>query len=430
VDNDITAWLRDNVDLLRTIDPDAANYDELEPLRRIVGDARVVAVGESTHRVHEFYQFRHLVTRFLVEEMGFTGVVMESGFPEGWAVHDWVRGGDGDLDQLLRTGITYHLGECAEMRDQLTWLRDHKVRFYGMDLPDSSASALPGVLAALSFLDDADPAYASVARQHLLPLFDYLPADRTGLAWSAIAIPAYVALNAAHRHELTARIVELAERLAALRVPYSSVDADRADIALQCAVTARHADAFLANMVAAPTHTYRGANVRDVAMADNVAWILEREERVVVGAANGHVQRWPYRVPPIINEEQVMLGQHLARRLGDRMVVIATTYNGGRVATHRVVPGGRPGHTEAYVEDVAPFTEPDSLDVLLAGTGAPVALLDLRKVPADGPIADRFATIDGTMQGAYKQLVNPVAAFDAVVHIDKVTPWHALSPVW
>ena len=41
--------------------------------------------------------------------------------------------------------------------------------------------------------------------------------------------------------------------------------------------------------------------IRDSAMADNVEWILDREERIVIGAANGHLQRWPYRVPPIIN---------------------------------------------------------------------------------------------------------------------------------
>ena len=435
MDIDITGWLRENVVRLRTIDPDDAGYHELEPLRAIVGDARVVAIGESTHRVHEFYQLRHLVTRFLAEEMGFTGFVMESGFPEGWAVHDWVLGGDGDLDRLLRTGITYHMGKCAEMRDQLRWMREHnrthdrKIRFYGMDIPDSSASALPGVVAALSFLDDADPAYASAVRRDLLPLFGYLPADRTGLAWAAPAIHAYLALDAAHRHELTARISELAERLRALRVPYSTVDATRADIALQCAVTARYGDAFLAAMAAAPGRTYRGANVRDAAMADNVEWILGREDRIVVGAANGHLQRWPYRVPPIIDEEQVMLGQHLARSLGDRMVVIATTYNGGRVFGHRPLPDGPPGHTEVYYEDVAPFTEPGSLDTLLAGTGEPLALLDLRDVPADGPVARSFAEIDSTRQGPYKQLVNPLAAFDAVVHIDRITPWQTFIDV-
>src|SRR5205823_11959071 len=185
-----------------------------------------------------------------------------------------------------------------------------------------------------------------------------------------------------------------------------------------------HADAFLANMAAGAERTYQGANVRDSAMADNVEWILDREERIVIGAANGHLQRWPYRVPPIFNEEQTMLGQHLARRLGDQLVVIATTYNGGRMFMHRPIPGGPPGHTEVFFEDVAPFEESGSLDVLLASAGEPLALLDLHKVPDEGPVADRFATIDCTVQGPYRQLVNPLVAFDAVVHIDKVTPWH------
>lgn len=124
-----------------------------------------------------------------------------------------------------------------------------------------------------------------------------------------------------------------------------------------------------------------------------------------------------------------MLGQHLARSLGDRMVVIATTYNGGRVFGHRPLPDGPPGHTEVYYEDVAPFTEPGSLDTLLAGTGEPLALLDLRDVPADGPVARSFAEIDSTRQGPYKQLVNPLAAFDAVVHIDRITPWQTFIDV-
>jgi erythromycin esterase len=191
---DITGWLRANIHRLRTIDPDRADYTELEPLRDIVGDARVVGIGESTHRVHEFHQIRDLLTRFFVDELGFTAFVLESGFPEGWAVDDWLRGGDADLDELLRTGITYHMGRCAEMRDQLSWLRERGIRFYGMDIPDSSASALPGVTAALSFMDDIDPDYAAAVRQRLLPLFDYLPTDRTGLAWPAPAIQAYLAL--------------------------------------------------------------------------------------------------------------------------------------------------------------------------------------------------------------------------------------------
>src|SRR5215510_7894342 len=118
---DIGGWLRDNAALLRTIDPEDEDFSDLEPLRDIVGDARVVAIGESTHRIHEFYQIRHRLARFLMTRLGFTGFVMESGFPEGLSADRWVAGGPGDIDTILRRSITYHLGRCREMRDHLQW---------------------------------------------------------------------------------------------------------------------------------------------------------------------------------------------------------------------------------------------------------------------------------------------------------------------
>jgi erythromycin esterase len=420
----IAQWLRDNANNLRT-DDDLSDDDlsDLEPLRDIVGDARVVAIGESTHRIHEFYELRHRLTRFLVKEMGFTAFVMESGFPEGLRVDDWVRGGPGDLDDLLAGGITYHMGKCAELRDHLEWLRDNDVRFYGMDVPDSAASARPAVAACLSFLDDADPDYASAAGKALLPLFDYLPADRTGLAWAAPALHAYIALDAGHRNELTARINELAERLQAQRIVHTGrTSRARVEVAGRCAATARHTDAFLQAMAAGATRTYAGANIRDAAMAENVEWILGREERIVVAAANGHLQRWPFSVPNLM-AGMTTAGEHLAASLGDRMVVIASAFGGGTLFLHRAIPGGPPGHTETFTQEMT-APDPDSLDALLATTGLPHYLLDLREVPKTGPVADAFAASTTIMTGMQPTPVNPLAAFDAVVYVDRVTPWH------
>src|SRR5262245_59933989 len=78
---------------LATLQP-AASLDDLVPLaERISDDVRVVAVGESVHAAHEFYEVRHRLIRFLVERMDFTTVVWESGFPEGFLVDDYIRGG-------------------------------------------------------------------------------------------------------------------------------------------------------------------------------------------------------------------------------------------------------------------------------------------------------------------------------------------------
>jgi erythromycin esterase len=176
-------------------------------------------------------------------------------------------------------------------------------------------------------------------------------------------------------------------------------------------------------MVVGAERTYEGANIRDAAMAENVEWILQREDRIVIGAANGHIQREPFLAPPFVSQGLTMVGQHLAATLGERMVVIASTFGGGTFWLHRPGPDSSPGHSEPFVDDVDALA-PDSLDALLATARVPLYLLDLRKVPGEGPVAERFAAASSTMNGPHAQLVNPMVAFDAVVYIDRLTPWH------
>jgi hypothetical protein len=48
-------WIRENGFPFDTTQPDA-DYGDLVPLKEIVGDARIVALGEATHGTHEFFQ--------------------------------------------------------------------------------------------------------------------------------------------------------------------------------------------------------------------------------------------------------------------------------------------------------------------------------------------------------------------------------------
>jgi erythromycin esterase len=147
---------------LGTLDA-AAPLDDLEWLDEAIGDARVVAIGESAHGNREFYQLRHRLLRYLVERHGFDAYALESGFVEGWRVNDWVHGGD-ELSELLATGITFLMGLVIPMRN-LEWMREHNrsaarpVSFYGVDLAGSCVSLLPGIDAVIAYLRQADPAF-------------------------------------------------------------------------------------------------------------------------------------------------------------------------------------------------------------------------------------------------------------------------------
>src|SRR5262245_40958984 len=77
---------------------------ELDPLLELIGDARCVLVGESTHGSHEFYRLRAQLTKRLILERGFTAVAAEADWPDAYRVNRYVRGlgKDGEaIDALI-----------------------------------------------------------------------------------------------------------------------------------------------------------------------------------------------------------------------------------------------------------------------------------------------------------------------------------------
>ena len=53
----------------------------------LIGDARVVLLGEASHGTHEFYRERCRITQRLIEERGFTAVAIEGDWPDAYRVN-------------------------------------------------------------------------------------------------------------------------------------------------------------------------------------------------------------------------------------------------------------------------------------------------------------------------------------------------------
>ena len=94
------AWAAENARPLETFDPGAPTAD-LAPLAEMTGGARIVALGESRHDVHEQFHMKSRIVRYLVEERGFTVLILEEGLPYGIEIDRWVRGGPGDGGEIL-----------------------------------------------------------------------------------------------------------------------------------------------------------------------------------------------------------------------------------------------------------------------------------------------------------------------------------------
>src|SRR6267143_5826196 len=77
----VEQWIRANAIPLKTVQ--AGNgFADMEPLTKIVGNARIVALGEATHGTREFFQLKHRMVEFLANQMGFTIFSIEANMPE------------------------------------------------------------------------------------------------------------------------------------------------------------------------------------------------------------------------------------------------------------------------------------------------------------------------------------------------------------
>ena len=153
-------WIRSNA--IRLATPEAGHgFADLQPLKRLIGDARIVSLGEATHGSREFFQFKHRMLEFLASEMGFSIFSIEANMPEAYRLNDYVLNGTGDPAQLLR-GMYFWTWDTEEVLEMIRWMREFnqsgkgRVQFTGFDMQ------VPTVAAdnVRSFVARYEPSYA------------------------------------------------------------------------------------------------------------------------------------------------------------------------------------------------------------------------------------------------------------------------------
>jgi erythromycin esterase len=143
-------------------DPDLPAAD-LEPLRRIVGKAEIVALGESEHTVGSYFEAKHRIIRFLVEKMGFRAFALENNWEVAEPLGRYIETCEGTPEEALRS--VYPAWQSTEMRDLAQWMcewnRNHtraadRIRFFSFDVqqPFLDGRALLTFLARLGFSAD------------------------------------------------------------------------------------------------------------------------------------------------------------------------------------------------------------------------------------------------------------------------------------
>ncbi|MFJ4105184.1 erythromycin esterase family protein [Amycolatopsis japonica] len=368
-------------------------------IAELIGDARIVAIGENNHHIHEFGDLRNRLLQHLVEHHGFRVVAFESGFAEGKLVEDWLKGVPGDVADIGRDGFTFSLGESPEAHEMLTWLRERgDVRYYGLDVPSSAGSPVPSLDAVRAYLSTVDPKASSLVDAAIEATKGYASVS------SADAPAKYAALDTAAKDKATAALTRLKTHLTSLRPVYGDTA-----VAEHHVEGALRVDAYLAEVAAMMSGDAPAlqSGSRDAYMAGTVRLIRRLhgdDTKIVVMLHNGHLQRVPFSPFPGLTSPSA--GTHLAAEFGDDYFALGLTAVEGETTGLKPDPEARLGFTVYRQELEAPADG----SVEAEGPG----LVDLRaRRGTEGPQSIRHA-----------HLFNPVdvvEAFDALVCFPKST---------
>lgn len=451
-DDAFAAWA---AEAFQPISPGDFDNDiaDMRALDDLIGDARIVAVSEAVHGSAEAMVFRNRLFRHLVEEKGFTAIAIESGIVEGRVVDDYIHGGDGDFDTVLRRGIGGGFHHYQANPDLVAWMRDYnadpahaeKLRFFGFDIPGTPYNRFAergvdtALLEALAYLDRVDPPAAAELRGRLAPVlpslfndiagamcvaqggpwcFEVPEADRAKLAEQ----PQYGYLTAAERDLMTAAIADLVsiiERNELAYVPASS--AENYAFGLRAAIGARQTDDFLRHRLPpawspadGPPQGAGAQEGRYRAMTDNFEWILDQigeDGKILVFASRFHISGAPVAVGD--NPPDLPFGVDLRRRHADELVAFVNLIGEGVI-----------GCDMELVFEMPPPPE-TSVDGLASRVGEPLFVLDFHAAPPD-VVAWLSQPHDLSHGGTYTLPVGE--AFDAAFYSGPFGPACPINP--
>lgn len=158
------AWLKANAIALSTVEA-GSGFEDLQKLKAVIGDARIVSLGEATHGTREIFQLKHRLTEFFASELGFTVFSIEANMPETYRVNDYVLHGKGDPKALL-AGMYFWTWNTEEVLDMIEWMRRFnasgkgRIQFTGFDM--QTVRVAVEIVEAL--LGKVDAEYATTVR--------------------------------------------------------------------------------------------------------------------------------------------------------------------------------------------------------------------------------------------------------------------------
>ncbi|MFI6827752.1 erythromycin esterase family protein [Kribbella sp. NPDC050241] len=390
----ITSWIARNAEPL----------GDLDHLRRSIGGAQIVGLGEAVHATAELTHLKLRVVRYLVERLGFRAIAFEDDWSLGTQLNEYVLTGRGDLNALvgqLSTESRTH--EIAELFDYLRGYnathRD-KVRFAGAEYFATRQLAYDAID---EYVARRAPHRLAELRRSLTPIRPHLEDIGAYVQWywKEVKDKAPYVAKAQAVHAMVRKL------------PHRPNDRDYA-------LTEHHARQILSFYTAFSLPEAEIWSYRDARAAENVRWWHGfSRNKVIYWAANAHTANAPglrVTVPPDPDVVFRNAGSYLRDWYGDRYRSVGCTVDHGTTLGPVTLPPAPSDWFEhqlttarkgQFVLELHSRPQPDAVRAWLHGTAR------TRGLPEYGPAS----YMTGNSLSDW---------FDVVIHTPEVTPTHPL----
>lgn len=352
-----------------------SSFTDINFLRESLKDRELIALGEVSHGTAEVFQYKDRLVRFMVTELGYKSIAFEADFIAIENIDNFITGKADSITYVAGTAI------MQSNTPMIQWLRSYNkgksdsdmVHIYGLEVRN----------------------YTNIIKKVLMVVPEIGIADKK-LLESILERP----FNSNLDNQDIKRLNAIISRLQKL---------DLTDLNKQYVGLFRQ---FVNN------GTQGSRASRDVAMADNAAWIKDRskDHKLIVWLHNGHVAKTQlYNYLP--------MGFHLNKKYGSKYYVIASDFNSGKARVSIFVAKNKP------TLPFQPYYFPEAgsekwYEYFFGKTQYKNFILDLKSASDDPILADflkqpRNMRMVGSTQIPDNKKLSLSDNFDMIVYFDK-----------
>ncbi|MBC7691571.1 MAG: erythromycin esterase family protein [Methylotenera sp.] len=306
---------------------------DLGPLIERLSQSNIVMLGEASHGTHEFYEWRRLISEWLVVKHGFKAIAVEGDWPACRQVDDYVQNSPTNTRDSARQVLESFrrwptwMWSNTEVVRLAEWMKSHnrsvggedlKVGFYGLDV----YSMFESIHEVIHGLKKINP-FLARRFQNYYSCFDRYQANEKAYVRSLLEVQGC--------EEAVKRVLH---DLIAARKQSRWNHRDALDLE-QNALVVKNAESYYRAMIHADDFSW---NVRDQHMLETLETLIAQKSKVIVWAHNTHIG--DHRATDMHEAGMVNLGGLAREKWGhDQVALVGFGTHQGTVIASRAWDG-------------------------------------------------------------------------------------------